>query len=231
VESVVRSALAGISSRNIDYRETLRGAMLDRLDLASDNQIEFLARSIVEWVGPDLIQLDKFEKIFQLVAHSNRRIQNAALLLLKQRVSNEKYHDSLAKADIATLIQSLSNAINVEAISFAALSIRHLALTLARRGQVRQFIQLLGHGVPDVRESASVAIQRIADGSEQDRRSLFNEEILEWLSSGDASSATQIQLSAYLIPKLAITYVHEDKAQLIFNFVEYVHTIITDDCL
>jgi hypothetical protein len=205
--------------------------MLDRLDLASDNLIEYLARSIVEWIGPDLIQLDEFEKIFQLVNHSNRRIQNAALLLLKQRVSNEKYHDSLAKSDIATLIQSLSNTNNVEAISFAALSIRHLALTLARRGQVRQFIQFLGHDVPDVRESASVAIQRIADGSEQDRRSLFNEEILEWLSSSVANSVTQIQLSAYLIPKLAITYVHENKAQLIFAFVEYVHTIITDDFL
>ena len=50
--------------RDAGAAAVLRGAMLDRLDLASDNQIEFLARSIVEWVGPDLIQLDKFEKIF-----------------------------------------------------------------------------------------------------------------------------------------------------------------------
>jgi hypothetical protein len=121
VESATRAALASISYKNIEYRETLRKAILDHLLLASDILVEYTVQAIQDWIGPDLAQLNDFATFFDLVSHSDRRIQTGALFSLKQRISNREYQESLEKANVVFLIRSLaSNGDNPEAISFVA---------------------------------------------------------------------------------------------------------------
>src|ERR1700733_182568 len=122
VESATRAALASISYKNIEYRETLQKAILDHLVLASDVLIEYTVQAIQDWIGPDLAQLNEFATFFDLVSHSDRRIQTGALFSLKQRISNREYTESLGKANVVFLIQSLaSRGDTPEAINFVAI--------------------------------------------------------------------------------------------------------------
>jgi len=219
VESATRAALASISYKNVEYRETLRKAILDRLLLASDILIEYTVQAIQDWIGPDLAQLNDFVTFFDLVSHSDRRIQTGALFSLKQRISNREYQESLEKANVVFLIRSLaSNGDNPEAISFVAFALPSLALTLAHNGHVDVIFQLLTHEEPQIRQGASAAIEGIANGSAHERNHLLDEDILERLVG--SLGQTELQLSSTIIPKLAQDYLRAGKVDLVITLVE-----------
>ena len=222
MESATRAALSSISYANIGYRETLRNAILDRLVVASDTVIEFTARAIKDWIGPDLAQLNNFETFFDLVSHSNKIIQTAALSSLKQRMSEREYQESLERANIVSVIRSLSsNSDNPEAISFVAFALSTMALTLASNGHVDVVLQLVACEEPQIREGAVAAIENIANGSVSDRKHLLDVDILERLIGSDGRlGQTEFQLSSSITPKLALDYVRAGKADFILGLVE-----------
>jgi hypothetical protein len=224
VESVTRAALASISYTNIDYRETLRKVILDRLVVASDPQIEFTALAIKGWIGPDLAQLNDFETFFDLVVHSNKSIQTAALSSLKQRMLEREYQESLERANIVFILRSLSSNIdNPEAISFVAFALPTMALTLAHNNHVDVVLQLLACEEPQIREGASTAIECIANGSVNDRKHLLDVDILERLIGNEVPlGQTELQLSFTIIPKLSLDYLRAGKADFILGLVEWV---------
>ena len=223
MENVARAALLSISSRNTDFRETLRGAIFENLGFASDTVIGYSAKAIKDWIGPDLAQLNDFKTLFQLLSHRDRRIQNGVLYAISQRIKNEKNHDALERAGVVSVIQSLANSNNNEGISFVALALHSLALTLARNGHVSDILRLLASEVPKIREGASTAIQVIANSSEHDRKSLLDDDILERLTrdEGGTGQAT-LELSSKIIMKLAFDYVRAGKVNFILTLVEYV---------
>jgi hypothetical protein len=214
--------LASISYTNIEYRETLRNVILDRLLLASDTLIEYTVQAIQDWIGPDLAQLNDFATFFDLVSHSDRRVQTGALFSLKQRISNREYQESLERANIVFLIRSLSsNSDNPEAISFVAFALPSLALTLAHNGHVDAILQLLTCDEPQIREGASAAIEVIANGSAHERKHLLDKDILERLIGSDERlGQTELRLSSTIIPKLALDYLHAGRVDLILTLVE-----------
>jgi hypothetical protein len=222
VESATRAALSSISCTNIEYRETLRRVILDRLLVASDALIEFTARAIKDWIGPDLAQLNDFETFFDLVSHSNKSIQTAALSSLKQRMSEREYRESLKNANIVHLIRSLSsNSDNPAAIGFVAFALPTMALTLAHSGHVDVILQLLACEEPRVCEGASTAIECIVNGSAQDRKHLLDVDILERLIGSDNHlGQTELQLSSTLIPKLGLDYLRVGKLDFILGLIE-----------
>jgi hypothetical protein len=192
--------------------------------LASDTLIEFTVQAIQDWIGPDLAQLNDFETFFDLVSHSDRRIQTGALSSLKQRISNREYQESLERANVVLLLRSLSsNGDNPEAVTFVAFALPSLALTLAHNGHVDMILGLLFCEEPRIREGASAAIEGIANGSVHDRKHLLDEDILERLIGSDGRlEQTELQLSATIIPKLSLDYVRAGKVDLILALVEYV---------
>lgn len=214
--------MASISYTNIEYRETLRNVILDRLLLASDTLIEYTVQAIQDWIGPDLAQLNDFATFFDLVSHSDRRVQTGALFSLKQRISNREYQESLERANIVFLIRSLSsNSDNPEAISFVAFALPSLALTLAHNGHVDAILQLLTCDEPQIREGASAAIEVIANGSAHERKHLLDKDILERLIGSDERlGQTELRLSSTIIPKLALDYLHAGRVDLILTLVE-----------
>jgi len=223
VESATRAALSSISYTNIEYRETLRNVILDRLVVASDAVIEFTACAIKDWIGLDLARLNDFETFFDLVSHSNKPIQTAALSSLKQRMSEREYQESLARANIVFVIRSLSsNSDNPEAISFVAYALPTMALTLAHNNHVDVVLQLLACEQPQIREGASAAIENIANGSVNDRKHLLDVDILERLIGSDERlGQTELQLSSTIIPKLALDYLRAGKADFILGLVDH----------
>lgn len=214
--------MASISYTNIEYRETLRNVVLDRLLLASDALIEFTVQAIRDWIGPDLAQLNDFATFFDLVSHSDKRIQTAALFSLRQRIPNREYQESLERANIIFLIRSLSsNDDNPEAISFVAFALPSLALTLAHNGHVDDILLLLGSTEPQIRQGASAAIESIANGSVHERKHLLNADILERLIGSDERiGQTELQLCSTIIPKIALDYLRVGKVDLILTLVE-----------
>jgi hypothetical protein len=222
VESAARAALASISNTNIEYRETLRHVILERLLVASEPMIEFTARAIQDWIGPDLAQINDFATLFNLVTQSNKRIQTAALYSLKQRISNREYQESLERANVVSLLRSLSsNRDNPEAISFVAVALPPMALTLAHNEHVDVILQLLASEEPQIREGASAAIENIANGSAHDRKYLLDADILERLiGSDERMGQTELQLSSTIIPKLALDYLRAGKVDFILTLVE-----------
>jgi hypothetical protein len=222
VEIATRTALASISYTNIEYRETLRNVILDRLVVASDTQIEFTALAIQGWIGADLAQLNNFETFFDLVSHSNKSIQTAALSSLKQRLSEREYQESLERANIVFILRSLSsNNDNPEAISFVAFALPAMALTLAHNNHLDVILQLLACEKPQIREGASAAIENIANGSANDRNYLLDVDILERLIGRDEPlGQTELQLSSAIIPKLSLDYLRARKVDFILGLVE-----------
>lgn len=200
----------------------MRSVILDRLLLASDTLIEYTVQAIQDWVGPDLAQLNDFATFFDLVSHSDKRIQTAALFSLKQRIANREYQESLERANIVFLLRSLSsNTDNSEAVSFVAFALPALALTLASNGHVGAILQLLASDEPQIRQGASAAIEAIANGSTHERKHLLNEDILERLIGSDERlGQTELQLSAAIVPKLALDYLRGGKVDLILTLVE-----------
>ena len=196
--------------------------MLDRLLLASDTLIEFTVQAIQDWIGPDLAQLNDFATFFDLVSHSDRRIQTGALFSLKQRISNREYQESLEKANVVFLIRSLaSNGDSPEAISFVAFALPSLALTLAHNGHVEAILQLLASDEPRIRQGASAAIESIANGSSHQRIHLLDEDILERLIGSDEHlGQTELQLCSAIIPKLALDYLRAGKVDFILTLIE-----------
>ena len=222
MESATHTALASISYTNIEYRETLRNVILDRLVVASDAQIEFTALAIKGWIGPDLAQLNDFETFFDLVSHSNRSIQTAALSSLKQRMPEREYQESLERANIIFILRSLSsNNDNPEAISFVAFALPAMALTLAHNNHIDVVLQLLACEEAQIREGAAAAIENIANGSASDRNHLLDVDILERLIGRDEPlGQTELQLSSAIIPKLSLDYLHAGKVDFILGLVE-----------
>ena len=222
MESATRAALSSISYTNIEYRETLRHVILDHLVVASEAVIEFTACAVKDWIGPDLAQLNDFETFFDLVSHSNKRIQTAALSSLKQRMSEREYQESLERANIVFVIRSLSsNSNNPEAISFVAFALPTMALTLARNDHADLLLQLLACEEPRICEGSFAAIENIANGSIDDRKHLLDIDILERLIGSDERlGQTELQLLSTIIPRLALDYLHAGKVDFILGLVE-----------
>ena len=222
MESATRTALSSISYTNIEYRETLRKVILDRLVVASDPQIEFTALAIKGWIGPDLAQLNEFETFFDLVFHSNRSIQTAALSSLKQRMSEREYLESLERANIVFVLRSLSSSVdNREAISFVAFALPAMAITLAHNNHVDVVLQLLACGEQQIREGASTAIETIANGSASDRKYLLDVDILERLIGSEVPlGQMELQLLSTIIPKVSLDYLRAGKADFMLGLVE-----------
>ena len=206
----------------MEYRETLRNVILDRLLIASDAQIEFTALAIKGWIGPDLAQLNDFETFFDLVSHSNKAIQTAALSSLKQRMSEREYQESLERANIIFILRSLSSSNdNPDAISFVAFALPAMALTLAHNNHVDVVLQLLACDEQQIREGAATAIENIANGSVNDRQYLLDVDILERLIwSDEPLGQTNLQLSSTVIPKLSLDYLRAGKVDFILGLVE-----------
>ena len=230
VEGVTRATLSGIAYTNIEYRETLRNVILDRLVVASDVQIEFTALAIKGWIGPDLAQLNDFETFFHLVSHSNKSIQTAALSSLKQRMLEREYQELLERANIISVLRSLSSSVNPEAISFVAFALPTMALILAHNGHLAVVLELLACEEPQIREGASTAIENIANGSVSDRKHLLDVDILERLIGNyEPLQQTELLLSSTIIPKLSLDYLHAGKVNFVLGLVECVFSVMSLD--
>jgi hypothetical protein len=194
---------------------------MEGLQLASDNLVKFSAQAIQEWIGPDLVQLNKLEQLFHLASHHDRRIQDVALLSLKKKLDNREYQNSLEKAAIVPLIRSLSESDNPEAIDFVASVLRLLALTLASHGHVGDIFHHLTHREPSIQAGASAAIVAIANSSEVDRQLLLDENVLERLTGRfERLGSTELGLTGMIIPPLTPGYFRADRAKFILALIE-----------
>lgn len=221
MQYAARNALLTISNTNLGNRETLRTVVLNRLELPTEPLIEYAVKAIHDWIAPDLEHLNDFSKLFSLFEHSERRIQTAALISLKQKLSNPYYQESLEKANITSMLRSLSNSDNPEALNFVAVALRMLALSLARNGHTSSIIDLLVHKEPKVRDGAAAAVEAISGGSAQDRKHLLEEDIIQRLVGHDEPlEQIQTHLLALIIPMLALDYLEAGKIDLIFRLVE-----------
>ena len=156
------------------------------------------------------------------MAHSDSRIQTAALFSLKRRISNLEYQESLERANVVFLLRSLSsNVDNPDATGFVAFALPSLALTLAHNGHVDVILQLLTCEEPKIRQGASAAIESIANGSVHERKHLLDEDILERLiGSDERMEQTELHLSSTIIPKLALDYLRGGKVDFVLTLVE-----------
>jgi hypothetical protein len=217
----VRPALDRISLSTLGERAVLRIAILENLQLASENFVEYSVKAIREWIGPDLVQLNQFQRLFQLVSHPDMRVQNSALSSLKTCLQNREYQESLERAGIVPFIQSLSELDNPEAISFVAMAISCLGLTLARHGHVGELLSYLEHEDSSVQTGACTAIETIANGSADGRRQLLKDGVLEKLiGSSECLGPSELRLAASIIPKLAFEYVHAKRITVILTLAE-----------
>ncbi|KDR80999.1 hypothetical protein GALMADRAFT_222596 [Galerina marginata CBS 339.88] len=222
VQRAARNALTTISNTTLSNRDILRAVVLDSLELPTEPLVEYAVKAIQEWIGPDLAQLNDFPKFFALVEHSDRRLQSAALISLKQRLSDAGYQDSLEKANIISTLRSLANSDNPEALTFVTVALKALALSLARNGHASNIMDLLVHKEPKVRDGAARALEDISKGSVRDRKYLLDEDIIERLvGHGEHLEQTQTDLLASIIPILALDYLEVGKADLIFGLVDH----------
>jgi hypothetical protein len=221
--------LTTISNTNIDSRQTLRTVVLNRLLLPTDALVEYSAKAIQDWIGPDLAQLSDFTTFFSLISHSDRRIQIAALISLRQKLSNPDHQESLEKANVVTMIRTLSDSDNPEAFNFIMEAFRGLALSLARNGHSSTLIDFLMHKEPKIREGAAAALEAIANGTAQERKQLIQAGIIERLiGNEDRLEQTPLHLLSSIIPKLAIDYLKAGRMELILTLVEYVVSVTQD---
>ena len=221
MRDAARNALLAIANTSIGTRETLRAVILDRLEFPSDSLIDYAVKAIQDWLGPDLAHLNDFPKFFGLIEHANERIQTSALIALTQRLSNADYHESLEKANIMSLLRSLSNSNNSKAVDFVKVALPALALSLARNGHTSDIIDLVEHNQLKVREGAATAIETICRGPVLERKHLVEKDIIENLvARGDHLDKTQTHLLASIIPILVCDYLEAAKIDLIFPLVE-----------
>ena len=220
-QDAARNALSAISITDVGSRETLRAVVLDRLKLPSDSLIEYAVKAIGDWIGPDLALLNDFPKFFSLVEHAKKPIQTAAMIALKQNLMKADYHESLEKANIVSLLRSLSNSDNSEALDFVARALEVLALSLARNGHANDIINLVAHKEPKLRDGAAIALKTIGSGPPLERKRLVEKDIIRNLvARGDRLDQTQLDLLAAIIPMLACDYLEAGKIALIFMLVE-----------
>ena len=221
MQQAARNALLTISSTNCGNRETLRGLVLNRLELPTEPLIDYAVKAIQDWIGADLAHLNDFPTFFGLLEHSDRRIQTAALISLKQRLPNAGYEESLEKANIIHTLRSLSNSDNPEALNFVSVALRALALSLAQNGHASNIINLLEHKEPKVRDGAAAALEAISSGSPRDRKLLLEQDIIERLVGHEEHlEQTQIQVLASTVPLLALDYLDAGKVDVVFRLVE-----------
>jgi hypothetical protein len=186
-------------------------------------------KAIQDWIGPDLAQLSDFTTFFSLISHSDRRIQIAALTSLRQKLSNPDHQESLEKANVVTMIRTLSDSDNPEAFNFIREALRVLALSLARNGHSSTLIDFLMHKEPKIREGAAAALEAIANGTAQQRKQLIQAAIIERLiGNEDRLEQTPLHLLSSIIPRLAIDYLKAGRMELILTLVEYVVTVTHD---
>ncbi|KAG6832805.1 hypothetical protein H0H92_009424 [Tricholoma furcatifolium] len=207
----------------VDSRVILREAVLNRLQLPTEPLIEFATNAIQTWIGPDLILLNDFEELFELFFHSNLRIQSSALISLRQRLTNVAHQESLEKANITSILRSLSSSDNPEALTFVSVALRTLALILAQHGHVPVIIDFLDHKESKVREGAIAALEAIAGGPQQARATLVEEGILETLiSRNEHMEQTHLDVMVSVIPKLAVDYLEAGRADLLLDLVDHL---------
>ena len=212
-----------MSTRNITFRATLRNAVLDCLDQTSDPLVEFCAKAIKDWIGPDLAQSDQFAKLIQLASHTDRRIQTEVLFTLKQMVSNGKHHDALVRDGIVPAIQSLSSDNSHEVIGFVALALRSLAMTMLRRGHTADILRFFTSDVVQLREGSYIAVETIANGSERDRKVLLDEDIIERVTREyDEMSLATLKLAENVIKKLTSDYIRAGKIHILIPLIKWV---------
>ncbi|KDR76392.1 hypothetical protein GALMADRAFT_140093 [Galerina marginata CBS 339.88] len=221
VAAAASNSLATMASYSSQQRQNLRRAILEHLPVASDTVVLFTVKAIPEWLGTDLAQSGDFQTLFELASHSNRLIQNASLLSLKQKFGNQSYQDALEQAQVASFFRSLCSSANPDAIAFVGAGLPVVALTLARNQHADVLIQLLALDIPVIREGSSSAIQVIA-ASTSDRELLLNEDILERLIVGDSSlDHVTLKLARALIPNLAIEYVRLDRIDVLLALIDH----------
>ena len=212
-----------ISNGNLDGRQTLRTVVLNRLTHPTEALIEYSTKAIQDWIGADLAQLNDFTTFFNLISHPDRRIQTAALITLKQNLSNPNHQESLEKANVIFVIRTLTDSDNPEALNFVAAALQVLALALARNGHSSTIMDLLMHKEPKVQEGAASALETIANGPVLERKQLLEQDIIGKLIGHDERlEQTQLRLLSSLIPKLAIDYLNAGRVDLILKLVEYV---------
>lgn len=221
MESATRTALEKISQTTVTHREMLRDAIISSLQLASEVLVKYSAQAINEWIGPDLVMLGRFEQLFQLASHHERCIQNGALVTLKQKMHVREYQESLLKAEVISLIRSLSESENPEAISFVAFALHSLAPTLARHRHISELLHYMAHEEPGIQGGASSAIIEIANGSEDEKKQLLDADVLERLiGSHDRLGTAELRLICAIIPPLASGYILAKRAKFILALVE-----------
>ena len=212
-----------ISNSNLDGRQTLRTVVLNRLTHPTEALIEYSTKAIRDWIGPDLAELDDFATFFNLISHPDRRIQTAALITLRQSLSNPHHQESLEKANVIFVIRTLTDSDNPEALNFVAAALQVLALPLARNGHSNTIVDLLMHKQLKVQEGAAAALEIIANGPVLERKRLLEQDIIGKLIGHDERlEHTQLRLLSSVIPKLAIDYLNAGRVELILKLVEYV---------
>jgi hypothetical protein len=203
------------------FRDTLRSAVLESLDQTSDPLIEFCAKAIKDWIGPDLAHSGEFAKLIQLASHTNRRIQTEVLFTLKQIISNGQHHDALVRDGIVPVIQSLSSDNTNEVAGFVTLALRALALTLVRRGHAVDVIRFASSDVVRLRGGGYAAVEVIANGLEQDRKCLVDQDIIERATGDhDEMSLATLKFAQTIIKKLSIDYVRGGKVHILIPLVK-----------
>ena len=185
--------------------------------------MEYSTKAIRDWIGPDLAELDDFATFFNLTSHPDRRIQTAALITLRQSLSNPIHQESLEKANVIFVIRTLTDSDNPEALNFVAAALQVLALPLARNGHSNTIVDLLMHKQLKVQEGAAAALEIIANGPVLERKRLLEQDIIGKLIGHDERlEHTQLRLLSSVIPKLAIDYLNAGRVELILKLVEYV---------
>ena len=219
-----------ISNSNLDGRQTLRTVVLNRLTHPTEPLIEYSTKAILDWIGPDLAQLNDFTTLFSLISHPDRRIQSAALTTLRQKLSNSNHQESLEKANVIFVIRTLTDSDNPEALNFVAAALQVLALSLARNGHCSTIMDLLMHKEPKVQEGAAAALEIIADGSILERKRLLEQDIIgKLIGHEECLEQTQLRLLSSIIPKLAIDYLNAGRMEMIIKLIEYVISFTQDD--
>ena len=149
---------------------------------------------------------------------------------LKEQLSNSDHQESLEKADVTVMIRKLADIDNPEALNFVIEALRVLALSFSRNGHSSIIIDLLMHGEPKVQEGAAAALEAIANGSAQERKSLVKDDIIGRLIGHDEHlGQMQLRLLSSIIPKLAIDYLDIGKIERIFQLLEYDIQFTGDD--
>jgi hypothetical protein len=219
----VRPALDWIAATSLEDRSILRNALLENLQFASSNLVDYSAKAIRDWIGPDLVQLGQPQVLFHLTSHPDILLQNSAIFSLKQSVHSKDCHEILEREGIVPLLHSLLESGSAEAKDLVATTLRAMGMTLARHGHVDEIFSYLFHEDAAVQSGACAALESVANGTSEDRQFLLNEGILERLiRSSETLGPSELRLASIIIPKLALEYIRARKVTFILTLIEYV---------